>query len=79
MFAEQNAPSAAFTPAPGSVASGSKSTPTTPRALSILSPSASDADAHARFLREKYGIPVLMAPRDDEDDFLDAYEKALHQ
>lgn len=68
MFAEQNAPSDNSTVAYGSTVSGSISTRTTQPTLSILSPAASDREAHARYLREKYGIPVLMASKDDLDD-----------
>lgn len=68
MYAEQNAPSVNSTVASGSTASGSKSTETTQPTLSILSPVASDRAAHAQYLRDRYGIPVLMAPDDGLDD-----------
>lgn len=68
MFVEQNEPSAIPIPASGRTESGSKSTLTMPRALSILSPAEADRAAHAKYLRDKYGIPVLMAPDDGLDD-----------
>lgn len=46
-------------------ASGITSTQKTPPALSILSPSASDQKEHAKHLRDKYGIPVLMSHEHD--------------
>lgn len=79
MFAEQNVPSAISTRASAKTANGSVSMPTTPRTLSILSPSASDVDDHAAYLRDKYGIPVLMADYDEDDAFLDTYQAAFRQ
>lgn len=69
MFAKQNALSANSLPAPCIEESGISPTPTTRPTLSILSPSASDREAHAKFLRDKYGIPVLMDPELAEETF----------
>lgn len=68
MYAEQNEPSVNSTVAFGSTASGSKSTETMRPTLLILSPAAFDRAAHAQYLRDRYGIPVLMAPDDGLDD-----------
>lgn len=68
MYAKQNEPSESSTVAYGSTGSGSKSIRTTQPTLSILSPAASDRAAHAQYLRDRYGIPVLMAPDDGLDD-----------
>lgn len=68
MYAEPNERSENSTAAFGSTENGSKSTRTTQPTLSILSPAASDREAHAQYLRDRYGIPVLMAPEDGLDD-----------
>ncbi len=71
MYAKLNEPSAPSIPASAAMGSGFSSTPTMPPTLSILSPSVSEREEHAAYLRSKYGIPVLMG----EDDGLTQCEE----
>lgn len=77
MYAKLNEPSAPSIPASAAMGSGFSSTPTMPPTLSILSPSVSEREEHAAYLRSKYGIPVLMASPDPQQEFLDEFKCSM--